>query len=1741
MFERPASIAVVTVGFAIWGSLGCRQDARNSVSVTRSGLTPGWTPHLLDPSTQAWFTAAAGVSTDPHNSSVVSTWTDQLHGTVLQGSGSPQYRPDGWGTGVPTITFSGGQLLRTATAWSGVPTGAEPAYTILAVLRSAAPQTATVAGWWDPNGQGYAWVGLKQVGTLSFFESWRVYSNAPGEAFAGALDAGTTAHVVAWRYDPGTGMITQVIDGVPASSSAMPGIGPLPAMPLIVGARSLLPTGLFQGDISELRIVARALGDDEIQNYMEYSRSQWHITTPAPSANPCLDANNHPLADPLAAATRCDDGDPKTYGDHCAQGICVGSVPPAGSPAELAPVAWYHANPQEVVVSDGGVSTWFDRTQNHRDLMQPFYYGRPALSSTWLGGKPALHFSGGQGLRRDGWSGSPLGASQPFTILAVFQPGTAGQSASIASWWNASSSHVYASLTASNGDSVPTVVRAGESGATQSLTDPVALGTTPHAVVWRYGPDSLTVTVDGQSIPPRAFPALDAIGASVFLVGMQTYLPTGLFTGDLAELAVVPGRITDDQVGAFQSYVTQEWGGLVCHPGCSSCGGSDYCGGTCTCGATCAAPTGPCTNGLECADDGTCQLHCSIYPRAPECQPDHCKNGVKDADETAVDCGGASCTTCITVTLDKQQVQNGDTIHIAVQADDRSAPGNSPKIFINGTPLSAMYDQIISGAGQHVFAVTVKNADGSQDSKLVTVPVLPANPPQTTLTVPVLIADTNYYHPDQVDFVVTNAVDFDDGTAVYTWNFGDGTTSTGSAAAVTHDYAAFLPSSVESRAFDVTVSVTHANLPAASATRTFLVWNAYGASRGGGVLEPPVESVNPVLATSGSNLTGTVSFGNRGTVPLTYNSVRLDYLPCDGDEAPSYGQVQATSITVPPGGTASANVQVAAASMDTGTSGAPGKCGVAVHYWGATSTGAPAQVSAWFDAPSLPGAGVPADAATNTLLNAALAKNLLSNPFHVNEEEVVRLYRERKIGYSSATNTFFQSSSSSGEQYHPCDPENLGSPPLPGYTCQFTGQWEGEQRNQQPLLGHIQNAQKGDAVLVRGCVGMVAPLLDAVDPPQKFTHTGIMTKNRFEIRQTTGNDDWLKQHPVGVLGYPTDGFQEYALRYLWPGTLTSTVEQAFNTGRCVQRPNGESQQNDQCAASQMSIRGFVPTETRCANDSTIVYPQVLKPAPELDSMVRVQLMTAAEKAKQIDGHYRFSNYSNAPDTPVADPNGPMPVGSEPVVDAYGQIPTVCSSFVRFALQGAGFQLDSDKSFPLASDVRRNSPDGIFYYDVEERRNAANVLYQSIYDSVEAALAGLETTTDDYWWVGPASYPLLGPGGAVLIPVVLNHVDGLLKFFTDAPDDIANQVTNCFASDYCSTDAKDSDRWKQPGGGFAVSPDDMMNFFDSPRTGGPYGYHERMAYRGKDFRPVYEWRPALGSVTVRGRVQTNDGQPAPFAEVSIPGFIPDPNAPPDDPKAQTPRADSTGAFVIEGVPRGNIRIEGQKMYGDDPATGVLYKGEACYIPAESDPNSNSLLLVDCHDFATSLGSNSETEVVLTLQPPSDVFRHLVFKGCGNLSNCVCDDAAGHAVRLAISGTCDVSPVFSPDDAEGDPVSDMTVPVPAKIDKLCDNQIGLGFALTCLLKADKHTVHVSGKMSFYSDDGNSCGTNNDSSIVQHADLDFDVSPGKTASVSWSPKDNTICFPGYNCPDTIDAHFTVTNEIAGAQTDDPPQCDL
>src|SRR4029079_7781072 len=120
----------------------------------------------------------------------------------------------------------------------------------------------------------------------------------------------------------------------------------------------------------------------------------------------------------------------------------------------------------------------------------------------------------------------------------------------------------------------------------------------------RYSPETIKVTVDGdtKTTPgPRA--SIGTItSARDFIIGAGSDLATDLFKGDFAEVAVIPGTISDVDVVKFDNYAQSEWGGLtLCAPTCAGtqCGADTGCGSACDCNATCTADS-QCSVGFIC-------------------------------------------------------------------------------------------------------------------------------------------------------------------------------------------------------------------------------------------------------------------------------------------------------------------------------------------------------------------------------------------------------------------------------------------------------------------------------------------------------------------------------------------------------------------------------------------------------------------------------------------------------------------------------------------------------------------------------------------------------------------------------------------------------------------------------------------------------------------------------------------------------------------------------------------------------------------------------------------------------------------------------------------------------------------------------------------------------------------------------------------------------------------------------------
>ena len=129
----------------------------------------------------------------------------------------------------------------------------------------------------------------------------------------------------------------------------------------------------------------------------------------------------------------------------------------------------------------------------------------------------------------------------------------------------------------------------------------------------------------------------------------------------------------------------------------------------------------------------------------------------------------------------------------------------------------------------------------------------------------------------------------------------------------------------------------------------------------------------------------------------------------------------------------------------------------------------------------------------------------------------------------------------------------------------------------------------------------------------------MMTKNNIEVSQSVGDDDYLQRFPNGTAGQPSNGFQEGPLGYNWPGKVTTSVREALVDGRRLLSPAG---------GDRFNVKGFTRTQQRCPGDAQVVYPRVLKPAPELDRLARPRLHAAADAAKTLRAHYRFSDYSD---------------------------------------------------------------------------------------------------------------------------------------------------------------------------------------------------------------------------------------------------------------------------------------------------------------------------------------------------------------------------------------------------------------------------------------------------------------------------------------------------------------------------------
>ena len=473
-------------------------------------------------------------------------------------------------------------------------------------------------------------------------------------------------------------------------------------------------------------------------------------------------------------------------------------------------------------------------------------------------------------------------------------------------------------------------------------------------------------------------------------------------------------------------------------------------------------------------------------------------------------------------------------------------------------------------------------------------------------------------------------------------------------------------------------------------------------------------------------------------------------------------------------------------------------------------------------------------------------------------------------------------------------------PPSDDLFCKGTGR-----RGSVYIPARIINGKKGDVILLPGgASGMVGDLLLRLDPPQNYSHCGIMSGNFYKLRHATASEEWLNDERRGVnfmapdeMG--SDGFVPDSLRYIWPGTVDQTVEQAFSGSNFLYHSaDGKRKKLYKIQAFSDDPAYFMRGRRRVA------FPLVLKPDPLLEGLpefahLRPTLADVAERAKAIRGHYRLFCYSNGAIS-FRDDTAHRAPDRGPQWWASGTRPMVCSTLILAAIEdlGRNVRMEGRSMFVEETDLDKVGPtgergpdenalvdpltrDGLYLYTEEERGRAADSVYDHVYGKA------LETAK------------------------------ALGRDFADAPSDFGNQVTNAFAFDYVDRefddeDAKDSEKWKAPGIGRSVSPDDMLYFWDAPRrtadgTHGLYGTAVRMDFRDGDLdeREIGTWaiREKMGKLKV---TVLHRGGPVPGADVKAGGRVAV-TAPDGTRTMELPE----GSYAVEaGTTMGDLYFEGR---------------------------------------------------------------------------------------------------------------------------------------------------------------------------------------------------------------------------------------
>ncbi len=915
----------------------------------------------------------------------------------------------------------------------------------------------------------------------------------------------------------------------------------------------------------------------------------------------------------------------------------------------------------------------------------------------------------------------------------------------------------------------------------------------------------------------------------------------------------------------------------------------------------------------------------------------------------------------------RRRISVGESVYVQIKPSDPRTD-----IAIDGVYGPRQFVQFRSPGTYNIVVTALLDGEIEQLAERVTV----VEAKSGGHPIPIVWATLDRYRARLIIFSLPGSDQLRGEIASYDWSFGDGTSGYSDTGAIDHDYTDALDRDALYTTFDVEVTAHFNDQTSAVGRRTISIFNTYALNKSlKGLLAPRV-AVNhpafiPAIMFLPSEVICSFTIKNCEDEDLLFSRETWEWLradasdlwPPDSSRQDSQLATRVLARSTAPQSTG-ADLRVPALSTVTVTRLIPESAfsgdifGVAVHLQGrGTCSHLPAIASAYIEV-KLPMAWSSRVSRASTKAVAYGAKltaatSAAGSVFTMNDlREPVRqaAVTERLLGAvppppaalptpsTGATTATFEGTAVSmahlgaftlsgpslaedltklaapelspidlNSLFDPvqpvvgdeCDPDNMPDGLPEGMVCQLTSEIEWRF-----VPGRILNAKKGDLLLDPGGPGVVGQLLRQVQPPQYYSHCGIMTKNHIELRHSTGSEDWLKDHLAGsFLGNKgTDGFDPTALKYLWPGSVTQSIDNAYH-GEWVTSPD--------TGPYKIAEFSFAPD---LSDSSTIIPPVVVKPPPFSETAdVRHTLHRIADEAVKINAHYRFYCYTR-PEIAL----GPEGVAGPGSGWANGTIATQCASFIWLAAQHAGVKLEGPGKITKRTDieptdevhgahVNEDTLDGLYLYSAANRQGAAKWLYQHVFDQV---------------------YNQAGFWG---------------QLFTGAPDDVANQLCNAFASDWTDIGnggSGDSDAWKSTGDANAISPDNLM-FWDSPNGYGQgsfksvYGAVEELFYLPGTYAqvPIYRWKLVPTRGDLNGTVTANADVTG--ANVSLLGS-----------GQQDVVVGADGRFSFTSVPAGDYTV----------SAGLNIAGHW---------NSNSVKVT--------LTAGGTTNVDIPLQPPPEVLR------------------------------------------------------------------------------------------------------------------------------------------------------------------------